>query len=112
MLLVRTPDTELRLGQGTFAVAVNDDGLTEFLAYNGPVKIASLGPSPDDYGAEGRLIHAILRGNEIELLHDQAGQPARGLPKLTGLDCGRSILDGPERDGEPGGGGEGSGGHG
>ena len=110
--LVRTSDTELRLGHGTFAVAVNEDGLTEVLAHNGPIKIASLGQSLVDYGAQGRFLHAIHRGNGIELLHDEAGQPAAGPPKLSGLDCGGSLLHGPMREGEPGGGGESGGGAG
>ncbi len=108
-LLVRTSNTELRLGQGTFAVALNDEGLTEVLAYDGPVKIASLGEPLGDYGAQGRFLHAIHRGRQIELLHFETEQPVAGPPKLQGLDCAGSPFGGPDRNGDPGGDGESNG---
>ena len=94
-LLVRTSDTELRLGQGTFAIAMNEDGLTEVLAYDGPVKIASAGQTQVDFGARGRFLHAIHRDNKIELLQEMAGQPDTGPPALPGLDCRGSLLGDP-----------------
>ena len=106
-VLVRTSTAELQLGHGKHTVAINDDGLTEFQARNGPVKIASGGQTAD-FGAMGRFLHGVQQLAKIDVVQDVDLDGDHKPRSLKGLSCSLAVdrrqREGQDPGGDPGGG--------